>query len=95
MRRDKFKQLPESYNYYMEVSKKIKRISKEIFKEENNQILEQKLYNLVINICNQVIYNCKYSFTKDDLYFIVDYDIDIHLVVEEFKEDIIKCKESM
>ena len=88
-------EIPEGYDYYKEVQKKVKKISKEIFKNNNNEILEQKLYNLVINLCNQVIYDYKYVFTKDDLFFIVDYNINIHFVLEYFKEDIIKMRLSL
>lgn len=95
MKKNSLKMLPESYNYYEEVSKKVKKISKKTFKEKNNDMLEQKLYNLAINICNQAVFDNRYTFTKDDLYFIADYDIDIHLVVNELKEDILKYKECL
>lgn len=92
---NKKNRLPEGYDYYREVQKKVNKISKEIFGEKNNDILVQKLYNLVINVCNQVIYEYNYVFTKDDLYFIADYNINIHIVLENFKEDIIKMRLSL
>lgn len=95
MKRKSLKKLPENYNYYEEVSKKVKKISNEIFEEKNNDMLEQKLYNLAINICNQAVFDTTYTFTKDDLYFIADYDIDIHLVVNELKDDVLRYKESL
>ncbi len=88
----KNKKLPEGYNYYNEVMKKTKVISKQIFKEKNNEILEQRLYNLIINLCNQTLYDCKYTFTSEDLFFIADYNINIYAVLKQFEEDIIKLK---
>ena len=92
---NKKKRLPEGYDYYKEVYNKVKKISIEIFGKDYNEILVQKLYNLVINICNQVIYEYNYVFTKEDLYFIADYNINIHLVLENFKEDIMKMRLSL
>lgn len=95
LRVNKNKRLLEGYDYYKEVYKKVNKISKEIFGKNNNEILTQKLYNLIINLCNQVIYDYNYVFTKDDLYFIADYNINIHLILEDFKEDIIKMRLSL
>ena len=92
---NKKKRLPEGYDYYKEVYNKVEKISIEIFGKNNNEILVQKLYNLVINVCNQVIYEYNYVFTKEDLYFIADYNINIHLVLENFKEDIMKMRLSL
>ena len=87
--------LPEGYNYYKVVQEKTNKISKEIFKDKNSPILEQKLYNLILNICNQVIYDYTYVFTKEDLFLIADFDINIYNVLEDFKDDIVKMRLSL
>ena len=87
--------LPEGYNYYKIVQEKTNKISKEIFKDKNSPILEQKLYNLILNICNQVIYDYTYVFTKEDLFLIADFDINIYNVLEDFKDDIVKMRLSL
>lgn len=44
-------------------------------KENIIKIIKQKLYELNLNICNQVIYNYTYKFTKEDLEFIEKFDL--------------------
>lgn len=92
---NKYKKLPEGYNYYSDVMEKTKKIAKDIFREDYNEILEQKLYNLIISLCNQVIYDYSYTFTKDDLFLLADYDINIHKVLKKFEDDIMKMRLSL
>lgn len=87
--------LEEGYDFYKSVHEKTKKLSSKVFKESNSSILEQWLYNLVINLCNQVIYNYKYIFSKQDLFIIADYNINIARILDNFKIDIIKMKKSL
>ncbi len=87
--------LEEGYDFYKSVHEKTKKLSSKVFKECNSSILEQWLYNLVINLCNQVIYNYKYIFSKLDLFIIADYNINIARILDNFKIDIIKMKKSL
>jgi hypothetical protein len=49
--------------------------------EENNEkndvkdILKQKLFELNMNICNSYIYNYKFQFSKEEMYFIDEYNL--------------------
>lgn len=89
--KNKVKLLDEKYDYYKAVKEKSDHLALEIF-GKNDEILKSKLYNLVLNLCNQVIYDFVYVLTKDDLYFIVDNDINVHQLIENFVEDIVKLK---
>lgn len=88
------KMLDENYDYYKAVKEKTDKLSIKIFKEDN-EILKSKLYNLVLNLCNQVIYDFTYILTKDDLFFIADYNINVHKLLNNFVEDIAKIKSQM
>lgn len=66
-------------------------ISEKVYKN-NNEIFKARLYNLVLNMCNQFIYDYTYVFSRSDLYFIADYNINIHELLDEFKDDIIVMK---
>ena len=63
----------EKYDYYKSVKEKSDKLALTIFKQ-NDEILKAKLYNLVLNLCNQVIYDFTYVLTKEDLFFIADYN---------------------
>ncbi len=91
-RKNKMKGLPQKYDYYKEVKDKTDKLSDKIFGKDNNEILKFRLYNLVINLCNQVIYNYNYVISKDELYLIADYNINIDDLLKDFKEDIIIMK---
>lgn len=92
----KIKGLPCEYNYYESVKIKTEKLYYKYFSNNtsryNEYIVIEKLYNLVLNICNQEIYDCVYTFTKDDLYFIADYNINICSLIKVFIEDIEKMK---
>ena len=89
LKNNKIKKLPKAYDYYKEVKEKTDKLSTKIFGSDNNEFLKQRLYNLVINLCNQVIYDYNYKITKDELYLIADYNINIDSLLNNFKEDII------
>ncbi len=91
-RKSKMKRLPQKYDYYKAVKDKTDKLSLKIFGKDNNEILKFRLYNLVINLCNQVIYNYNYVISKDELYLIADYNINIDDLLKDFKEDIIIMK---
>lgn len=81
------KRLPSSFNYYSQVKIKSDKIA-----EQYNLIDEfskSRFYNLVLNLCNQIIYNYTYVFTESDLYFIADNNINILSVLDKFNEEII------
>lgn len=88
------KLLDEKYDYYKSVKEKSDKVALTIFKQ-NDEILKAKLYNLVLNLCNQVIYDFTYVLTKEDLFFIADYNIDVYKLLEYFVTDICKIKEQM
>lgn len=84
------KRLPNSYDYYKEVKIKSDKIALEYnIIDEFNKL---RLYNLILNLCNQIVYNYTYIFTTSDLYFIADYNINIMNVIDRFREDILKQK---
>lgn len=91
------KQLEEPYDYYKKVKEKTDKmyynsVKKYNFKNINDEILKQKLFNLVINLCNQVIYDTTYTFKKDDFDFVKDYNININKLLNLFIEDAQKAK---
>lgn len=91
----KMKGLPCEYNYYESVKGKTEKLYYKYFSKNdkyNEYIAIEKLYNLILNICNQEIYDCVYTFTKDDLYFIADYKINICSLIKVFIDDIERMK---
>ena len=83
--------LGSKYDYYSAIKEKSDKIAERIY-NNFDEIFKAKLYNLVLNICNQFVYDYTYIFSKQDLYFIADYNINIHKLLDEFKKDIIKMK---
>ena len=84
------KKLPSSYNYYEEVKIKSDKIALEY--NITDEFNKSRLYNLILNLCNQIVYNYTYVLTKADLFFIADYNINILVVFDNFRDDIIKQK---
>ncbi len=97
------------YNYYKEIKNKTNEIYHkfnlvEYIKKDNNgrydslleTVVKEKLYNLILNICNQIIYDYNYVFSKDDLYFIEKFEIDkiFDYIVEFIIEDVVRMKRS-
>jgi uncharacterized protein YbcC (UPF0753/DUF2309 family) len=91
------KQLGEPYEYYKTVKEKTDKmyydlLKKYNFRNINDDILKQKLFNLVINLCNQVVYDTTYTFSQDDFDFIKDYNINLDKLLTFFVEDTKKAK---
>lgn len=102
------KMLNESFDYYKSIKiksnmlyykynmerfiKKYNDNNKNKFIDEN--IAKEMLYNLSLNICNQLVYNCIYRYTKEDFEFIINFNIDLILadIINIYIEDIIKMK---
>ena len=82
------KKLPSSYNYYKEVKIKSDKIALDY--NITDEFNKSRLYNLILNLCNQIVYNYTYVLTTADLYFIADYNINLIIVLDNFREDIIK-----
>ena len=82
------KLLDENYDYYRSIKDKTEKIAKEEY-NITDEILISKLYNLVLNLCNQMVYDYVYVFTKDDLYFVAEYNINIHKLLNNFIIDIL------
>lgn len=88
VRRKIRKRLPDSYNYYKEV-----KIKSDVLASEYNiedEFDKSRFYNLILNLCNQIIYNYTYVFTDADLFFIADYNINLMQVLAVFNDDILK-----
>lgn len=81
----------QGYDYYSVIKKKSDRIAEKVY-HNNDEIFKARLYNLILNICNQFVYDYTYIFTKNDLYFVADNNINIHNLLEEFKVDIVKMR---
>ena len=91
MKKNNLKLIGRNYDYYSTIKHKCDMISEKVYKN-NNEIFKARLYNLVLNMCNQFIYDYTYVFSRSDLYFIADYNINIHELLDEFKDDIIVMK---
>ena len=79
------------YDYYKIIEDKVRVIAKKKYKNED-EIFISRLYNLVLNLCNQVIYDYTYVFTKNDFVFILDNDINVMDLLNEFTEDVQKMR---
>ena len=87
------KMLDPSYDYYESIRLKTDEFCKNKLYTNNKLeyiIKKEKLYNLMLNLCNQIVYDYTYVFTIDDFDFIYDNDIDIKNILEIFVDDIIK-----
>lgn len=74
-------------------------LSKYIVDKDNKsnieKIVRQTFYELNLNICNQVIYDYTYKFTKEDIEFIEKFDLykAIQEIIQITTEDLRKYKE--
>ena len=84
--------LSQKYDYYSVIKEKTDKIAEKIY-NSYDEIFKAKLYNLVLNMCNQFVYDYTYIFSKQDLYFIADYNINIHKLLDDFRLDILKMRE--
>lgn len=87
----KDKMLDGDFDYYKNIKKISDQFSKKYFKEYN-EFLNGQLYNLILNICNQVVYDYQYIFNKEELYLLADYKININDILIACRPDIIKMK---
>ena len=55
------KKLPKAYNYYREVKNKSDNLAIEY--NITDEFNESRLYNFILNLCNQIIYNYTYVFS--------------------------------
>ena len=81
------KALPSEYDYYESIKKKSDCLAQKVF-VVNHEILKSKLYNLMLDICNPIIYDYTYTFTKEDLFFIIDYGINVGIIIDYCFNDI-------
>lgn len=84
------KKLPSYYDYYKEVKIKSDKIAMSY--NITDEFNKSRLYNLVLNLCNQIIFNYTYIFTKSDLFFIAEYNINVMNLLDKFMDDILKQK---
>lgn len=74
-------------------------LSKYIVDKDNKsnieKIVRQTFYELNLNICNQVIYDYTYNFTKEDIEFIEKFDLykAIQEIIHITTDDLRKYKE--
>ena len=74
-------------------------LSKYIVDKDNKsnieKIVRQTFYELNLNICNQVIYDYTYNFTKEDIEFIEKFDLykAIQEIIQITTDDLRKYKE--
>ncbi|MEG0873255.1 MAG: hypothetical protein RSE00_03460 [Clostridia bacterium] len=104
-----YKLLDDKFDYYNIVKKKsdelyykynLSRFIGIYNKDFNTGIIDEDMakelfYNLNLNICNQVVYEYNYEYTKDDLFFISDFQIDkiFKDIVSTFLSVVIRMKE--
>lgn len=87
--------LTENYNYYESIRYKTDEICRNKLYTNNEFdyiVKKEKLYNLILNLCNQIVYDYTYVFTMDDFDFIYDNNIDVKNILEIFTDDIIRMK---
>lgn len=72
--------LKETKEYYL---KNIKKEDKDNIPEE---IVIMQLYNLILNILNQQMFDYVYIFKREDLELLIKYNINIVDLINEFKK---------
>lgn len=79
----------EKYN----LSRYIKKYEKD-YSERLENIYKQKLYNLVLNICNQYVYNYDYVLKEDEIDFFYEFNLEevIKSCIKELETDISRYK---
>ena len=92
---DIYKIIEEKSNYLFDKYNLSNLIINDDNKINIEKIIRQKLYQLNLNICNQVVYDYTYVFTKEDLKFIDEfnlYDV-IKEIIQITGEDLRRYKE--
>lgn len=95
LKKNSVKMLTQGYNYYESIRHKTDEICKSKLYTNNEFdyiVKKEKLYNLILNLCNQIVYDYTYVFTMDDFDFIYDNNIDVKNILEIFTDDIIRMK---
>lgn len=72
--------LNESKNYYLE------NIKKEKIYNIQEEFIVMKLYDLILNILNQEVFNYVYNFKKEDIEFLIKYNVSIVDLINKFKK---------
>lgn len=67
--------IQEKSNYLFDKYNLSRVITDKDNKSNIEKIIRQRFYELNLNICNQVIYDYTYNFTKEDLEFIEKFDL--------------------
>ena len=90
-KKNKVKLITQGEDYYTKLKEKTDKIAEKIY-SNNDDIFKARLYNLTLNMCNQLVYDYTYIFTKEDLFFVSDYNINIQEIIYECREEVIKLK---
>jgi len=88
--------IEEKSNYLFDKYNLSRYITNQDNKSNIENILRQKLYELNLNICNQVIYDYTYTFKLEDFEFIEKFNL--YKIIEEMIQitykDLIKIKKN-
>ncbi|MDD3303352.1 MAG: hypothetical protein PHP54_00320 [Clostridia bacterium] len=85
----------EKYNLSRYIKKCEKKDSKKL-----ECVYKQKLYNLILNICNQYVYDYDYLLKRDEINFMYDFNLQnvIRSCISDLEKDIMRykneCKQS-
>ena len=87
--------IQEKSNYLFDKYELSKYIVDKDNKSNIEKIVRQTFYELNLNICNQVIYDYTYNFTKEDIEFIEKFDLykAIQEIIHITTDDLRKYKE--
>ena len=67
--------IQEKSNYLFDKYDLMRIIPNKDNKSNMEKIVRQKFYELNLNICNQVVYDYTYNFTKEDIEFIEEFNL--------------------
>ena len=95
MKKSIYSLIEEKSNYLFDKYDLTRYIINKDNKSNMEKIVRQTFYELNLNICNQVIYDYTYNFTKEDLEFIEKFDLynAIQEIIQIMAEDLRKYKE--
>lgn len=79
----------EKYN----LSRFIKKYEKD-YDERLEDVYKQKLYDLILNICNQYVYNYDYILKEDEINFFYEFNLQevIRSCIKDLEKDILRYK---
>ena len=81
------KLLKQNYDYNDSIKKKVDNIAINEY-GITDEIKKAQLFNLALNLCNQMVYDYVYVFTKHDLYFVAEHNINVHKLIDACLDDI-------